>query len=58
MEDVRRALVEGRLELPSVGQVRAVRDGSLPYLVVDGNGEAIEPFSVFLRDLLLTTPAR
>ncbi len=53
VKDLHRALLEGRLDLPSVGRVRA-GDGTLPYLVVDGNGEAVEPVSAFLLDMLLT----
>ena len=54
MDDVRRGLVQGRIDLPQVGAVRRGDGGPLPYAVVDGAGQEIEPFSAFLRDLVLT----
>ena len=56
--EVRRALVEGRVALPRVGEVRRGDRDSLPYLVVDGDGREIESFGVFLRDLALTDAIR
>jgi hypothetical protein len=34
--------------------VRAGAAGSLPFVVLDESGVEIEPFSLFLRDLMLT----
>jgi integrase len=53
MEAIRRALLAGQVELAKVGEVRA-GDGVLAWVVVDGDGCEIEPFSVFLRDLALS----
>lgn len=54
MDELRQALLNGRRELPRIGLVRAGTVGSLPFVVVDEKGAEIEPFSVFLRDLMLT----
>jgi integrase len=54
VDEVRQVLLDGRRQLPRVGAVRAGTTGSLPFVVVDERGEAIEPFSSFLRDLMLT----
>jgi integrase len=54
VDQVRKALLDGRSELPRVGMVRAGTTGSLPFVVVDEHHVEIEPFSVFLRDLMLT----
>ncbi|TDB91205.1 site-specific integrase [Actinomadura sp. KC216] len=51
--DIRRSLLEGRAELPRVGQVRATEDDLLPFVVVDGASDPIEYFTVFLRELVL-----
>lgn len=40
--------------MPRVGGVRAGDRASLPYLVVDGAGEEVEPISQFLRELTLS----
>jgi hypothetical protein len=53
VEDVRRALMEGRCSVPAVGSVIAGQVSDLPFVVVDGNGRAVEPVSVYLRDLML-----
>jgi integrase len=53
MEEMCRALLEGRAELPGVGEVRR-GSGVVAYVVVDGDGCEIEPFSAFLRDLALS----
>jgi hypothetical protein len=52
VEDVRRALMDGRWSVPAVGSVIAGQVSDLPYVVVDGNGRAVEPVSVYLRDLM------
>jgi integrase len=54
VDEVRQALLNGRRALPKLGMVRAGATGSLPFVVVDESGDEIEPFSVFLRDLMLT----
>ena len=54
MDSVRQALLDGRGEVPRLGMVRAGSTGSLPFLVVDEAGVEVEPFTVFLRDLMLT----
>lgn len=54
MDKVRRALLEGRVALPRLGEVRRSGDGTLPYVVVDGHGRELEPFSAFLTDMTLT----
>jgi integrase len=53
VEEIRRALLEGRVELPRAGEVRA-GEGVLALVVVDVDGCEIEPFSAFLRDLALS----
>lgn len=52
--DVRRAIREGRVGLPRIGEVRVGDRMSLPYVVVDGSGRDVEPVSLFLQDLALT----
>ena len=47
-------LMEGRLGLPRVGEVRATDMESLPFLVLDAVGCEVEPVSRFLRDLMLS----
>lgn len=54
MDPVRQALLDGRRPLPRLGAVLAGRSGSLPFVVVDHQGGEVEPFVVFLRDLMLT----
>jgi hypothetical protein len=52
VDDQHRTIFEGRCQLPRIGEVRQVNDvGSVPYLVVDGDGESIEPFETFLQSL-------
>ncbi|MGH3527747.1 MAG: tyrosine-type recombinase/integrase [Pseudonocardiaceae bacterium] len=53
VEDVRRALAEGRCSVPVVGSVVAGWGPALPFMVVDGDGQVVEPVSVYLRDLML-----
>lgn len=53
MEDVRRALMEGRCLVPAVGAVAAGRAADLPFVVVDADGREVEPVSGYLRDLSL-----
>ncbi|GAA0998075.1 hypothetical protein GCM10009555_096720 [Acrocarpospora macrocephala] len=47
------ALLEGRIDLPPIGEVRAGDRPSMPYLVVDANGTEVDPISKYLRDLVL-----
>jgi integrase len=54
VDQVRIALLDGRTELPKVGAVRPGSTGSLPFIVVGGDGNELEPVSAFLRDLMLT----
>jgi hypothetical protein len=53
VEDVRRALMEGRCLVPAVGSVVPGPGPDLRFVVVDSAGQALEPVSAFLRDLLL-----
>ncbi|MGH4014982.1 MAG: hypothetical protein ACRDSL_13910 [Pseudonocardiaceae bacterium] len=54
MSDVRRRLMEGRLDLRRVGSVAAAEGGFPPFVVRDGAGVEIEPVSRYLRDLALS----
>lgn len=54
VDDIRQTLLDGRINLPRVGAIRPASTVSLPFVVVDGDGEEVEPFSVFLRELMLT----
>lgn len=54
VDEVRQGLLDGRRELPELGRVRPGTAGSLPFVVVDDHDVEIEPFSTFLRDLMLT----
>ena len=53
VEDVRRALMEGRCLVPAVGSVVAGVAPCLPYVVSDGDGCEVEPVSAYVRDLML-----
>ncbi|SFO73760.1 hypothetical protein SAMN04489713_10956 [Actinomadura madurae] len=53
VEDVRRALEEGRATVPLVGAVVAGESVQLPFLVVDEGSEELGPVSAYLRDLML-----
>jgi integrase len=53
VEDVRRALLEGHCSVSAVGSVVTGRGGDLPFVVVDGDGQVVEPVSAYLRDLML-----
>jgi integrase len=53
VEDVRRALLEGRCSVPAVGAVVAGPRQDLPFVVVDADGRVVEPVSAYLRDLML-----
>lgn len=52
-EDVRRALMQGRRSVPTVGTVVAGSAVDLPYVVVDGDGLELPTVSTYLRDLVL-----
>lgn len=54
MSDVRRQLMEGRLDLRRVGSVAAAEGEFPPFFVRDGAGVEIEPVSRYLRDLALS----
>lgn len=54
VDEVRRRLLEGQIDLLAVGSVQRTTTGLLPFVVVDEEGAEIESFSVFLRDLVLT----
>jgi hypothetical protein len=54
MSDVRRQLMEGRLDLRRVGSVAAAEGEFPPFVVRDGAGVEIEPVSRYLRDLALS----
>jgi integrase len=53
VEDVRRALVEGRCSIPAVGSVVGGRGMDLPFVVTDAGGQEVESVSEYLRDLVL-----
>lgn len=53
VEDMRRALAEGRQSVPAVGAVVKDETPDLPFVVVDGEGERLEPVSAYLRELML-----
>ncbi|MEV7976552.1 hypothetical protein [Streptomyces sp. NPDC086519] len=53
MEDVRRALMEGKCSVPEAGAVVAGATPDLPFVVVDADGCEVEPVSAYLRDLML-----
>ncbi len=53
VEEVRRALMEGRCCVPAVGSVIAGVASCLPFVVVDADGREVEPVSAYLRDLVL-----
>ena len=53
VEDMRRALAEGRHSVPAVGAVIKGDTPGLPFVVVDGDGERLEPAGAYLRDLML-----
>lgn len=46
-------LIEGRAQLPRIGDVVAGPGPVLPWLVRDGAGREVEPVSSYLRDLAL-----
>lgn len=52
-DGVRRALMEGRCSVPSVGSVITGRTALLPFCVVDADGEELEPVSAYLRYMML-----
>ena len=58
MEDVRRALMEGRCLVPGVGSVAAGRAADLPFVVMDADEREVEPVSAYLRDLALGDASR
>ena len=53
VEDVRRALVEGRCSIPAVGSAVGGRGMDLPFVVTDAGGQEVESVSEYLRDLVL-----
>jgi integrase len=58
VEDVRRALMEGRCLVPGVGSVAAERAADLPFVVMDADEREVEPVSAYLRDLALGDASR
>ena len=52
--DLRTQLMEGRVGLPRLGEVRATRSAVLPFVVVDGTGGEVQSVSTFLRELVLS----
>ena len=51
--DTRRALMEGDVALPTVGEVLAVDRPSLPFFVTDGAGDEVGAISAYLTHLAL-----
>ena len=58
VEDVRRALMEGRCSVPGVGSVAVGRAADLPFVVMDADEREVEPVSAYLRDLALGDASR
>jgi hypothetical protein len=58
VEDIRHALAEGRVLVPSTGAVVAGGSVQLPFTVVDNYGAELEPVSAYLTDVMLGMPAR
>ena len=56
VEDMRRALAEGRRSVLAVGAVVKGETPDLPFVVVDGEGQRLQPVGAYLRDLM--PPAR
>jgi hypothetical protein len=46
VEDMRRNLAEGQRSVPSIGAVVKGETPDLPFVVVDGDGERLEPVVV------------
>jgi hypothetical protein len=53
MDQVRRLVAQGQLDIPRVGSVTESGQPGLPSLVVDGDGMEVVAVSVFLRDLMV-----
>lgn len=53
IEDMRRALADGRCSVPATGAVVAGGSAQLPFLVVDGDGAELGPVSAYLCDVML-----
>jgi hypothetical protein len=53
VEDMRRELADGRRSVTAVGAVVKGETPDLPFVVVDGDGERLEPVVAYLRDLML-----
>ena len=53
VEDLRRELADGRRSVPAVGAVVRGESPDLPFVVVDGDGERLEPVVAYLRELML-----
>ena len=53
MQDVRVQLREGRVDLVRMGSVKETGDAFPPWVVVDGDGLALEPVVAYLRSLAL-----
>lgn len=51
MSDLRRQLMDGRVDLRRVGVVTAATGTLPPFVVVDGAGVEVEPVTRYLRDL-------
>lgn len=54
MSDLRRQLMDGRVDLHRVGVVTAATGTLPPFVVVDGAGVEVEPVTRYLRDLALS----
>jgi len=52
--DWRQQLVEGRVDLPRVGEVVATGLSHPPYTLLDACGNEVEPVGAYLRDLALS----
>jgi hypothetical protein len=58
VEDVRRALLEGRCSVPAAGSVVVGQAASLPFVVMDADRREVESVSAYLRDLALGDASR
>lgn len=54
MSDLRRRLMEGRVDLDGVGAVTAAEGKLPPFVVIDSVGAEVEPITRYLRDLALS----
>lgn len=54
MDEMRRNLADGRVDLPLTGRVAPGESASLPWVLLGAGDCEVEPVSAFLRDLMLS----